>query len=668
MSKINKTFPIVCLFMTLLMETLTAVESTMPTNEWSKAGAAERRISVKENLNCPPLFATKAKTLDPLDLARESWKGWISKRGIPWGDTNRVPPDLRMPFDNRALPWPSIKTHEVDGADNNNRTTGGLALLHAMFGDEMKNDPAEAGILAYLRVCTDPVSGIPFNPDKMPRECAMGHGEFVKNLFLMYHYTGDKSYLEGAKKGLDSLRKYAAVNERPGLGKVATYHQGSFVSGSAPLTSAPDPSLGGWLHLVVGWNLWAFAESHEITGDTRDLDLAVALGNRLLNTEANGNDGAFRPDGSFGGTDRQRSPASWHMHGHTHCLPGLMLLGKELIRTGQREKGLEFIDRVDKVCDWLYDPARNPDAGSMTGWLGEWLAIAWQKKDGTDCEGCTMGDMVQATVALGEAARLDPSLARLDAYWDRAEQIFTSQLNEQVFRLTPQYLKVMRECIEKRVGKEMPGADSAAKAGEVEKRYQAGVATAQRMVGQPLGTCGFPDWVNLLKSDLDPELPGIHMQGCCADATIRAAHAIWEGTVTGTETETRVNLPFNRKSPLANVVSCLPHRGELDITVGTAKKVLVRVPAWAPKPDVKAYVAKKPVAVQWDGQYVVFDKVTKGQLLTVTHPLRIAEVKETIYGTEYTEKWRGNTIVDIAPKGKWIPMFNRPQLDTEALP
>ena len=55
----------------------------------------------------------------------------------------------------------------------------------------------------------------------------------------------------------------------------------------------------------------------------------------------------------------------------------------------------------------------------------------------------------------------------------------------------------------------------------------------------------------------------------------------------------------------------------------------------------------------------------------MTYPLRIAEVKETVGsldGTEYTERWRGNTIVDISPPGKWIPLFQRPELDTETMP
>ena len=53
------------------------------------------------------------------------------------------------------------------------------------------------------------------------------------------------------------------------------------------------------------------------------------------------------------------------------------------------------------------------------------------------------------------------------------------------------------------------------------------------------------------------------------------------------------------------------------------------------------------------------------------YPLRIAEIKETVGsldGTEYRQRWRGNTIVDIDPPGKWLPMFQRPELDRPSLP
>jgi hypothetical protein len=237
-----------------------------------------------------------------------------------------------------------------------------------------------------------------------------------------------------------------------------------------------------------------------------------------------------------------------------------------------------------------------------------------------------------------------------------------------MFRPTQRYLEVVRECLTKRVEKEMTNATPELKAREVERRYADAKKTAERMTGQQMGLCGFPDWVNSMKSDLDPDLPGIHMQGCCADATIRASKAIWSQIVTGDAAETRVNLAFNRDAPLVKVVSCLPHRGELDVLVKKARRVLVRVPEWAQKSQVKAFVNREPKPLMWEGSYVVFEKAESDQQLTVTYPLRIAEVREPIQGVEYTERWRGNTIVHINPPGKWIPMFERLELESETVP
>jgi hypothetical protein len=77
------------------------------------------------------------------------------------------------------------------------------------------------------------------------------------------------------------------------------------------------------------------------------------------------------------------------------------------------------------------------------------------------------------------------------------------------------------------------------------------------------------------------------------------------------------------------------------------------------------------VPVRWQGSYVVFEKVRMGERLTVTYSLRIAKIKETVGsldGVEYSERWRGNVIVDISPPGKWIPMFQRAELDTDRIP
>lgn len=253
-------------------------------------------------------------------------------------------------------------------------------------------------------------------------------------------------------------------------------------------------------------------------------------------------------------------------------------------------------------------------------------------------------------------------------FYDRAEQIYTGQVVEQMFRVTPRYLQVMKDLLTQRVNKELPHATMEAKAQEIERRYSQAAKAAERMTGQQIGACGFPDWVNSMKSDLDPDLPGIHMQGCCADATIRASHAIWDETVTGDGGEARVNLGFNRDGPLVRVVSSLPHAGELNVFVKKAQRVLVRVPGWAQRSEVRMFVNQASAPLRWQGSYVVFDRTRRGQQLTVTYPLRLAEVREPMLGQVFTERWRGNTIVDISPPGKWIPMYHRPELETENPP
>ena len=381
--------------------------------------AAPRSVSVLEYVNAEPLFAREAKTLDPVEIARQGWQGYLSKMCEPWGLTTDLKPMLRLYFDDRALPWPSIKSNSVDGFDVNTRNIGSHAILHAMLGAEKDNDPIEAGQLAYVLSLTPSGEG-----------SMVVHGELAKNLLLLHKYTGNDVYRRWAEIVIHKLQ---------------------------PPVDSADP-MGGWLHLHVGWNIGAFTDWYAVSGEKASLDMAIACAERISKSrDPDGDDGAFRPDGSFGGKS-QTTTASWHMHGHTHILPGLIRLGDQLLKDGQEAQGLKYINQAKATFDWLYDPERNPDAGSLTGWLGEWLmcATGWDRQ--SDCEGCTMGDMVETSVALGEVSRLRPDLANYVNYYDRAEQIYRGQVMGSIFKPTPQYLQCLRECLVKRVAKGPLGA------------------------------------------------------------------------------------------------------------------------------------------------------------------------------------------------------------------
>jgi hypothetical protein len=70
----------------------------------AKAATTPRQIAVASWVASSPLFVTRTATLDPRDLARESWKGWISKRGIPWGLTTDFTMFQRPQYESEQLP------------------------------------------------------------------------------------------------------------------------------------------------------------------------------------------------------------------------------------------------------------------------------------------------------------------------------------------------------------------------------------------------------------------------------------------------------------------------------------------------------------------------------------------------------------------------------------
>jgi hypothetical protein len=633
-----------------------------------------RQVTTIDQVVHEPTFATRSKTSldpkdmgwttpDPVELVRLAWNGYMRKNPEP-SPVEAGDDALRFHFDSELLPWPSLKHHVVDGADTGMRTMGAHAKLREMLGAEKDDDPVEAATLAYVLDLTDTGAGSCDNswmawlddrPNTFRKSCPMAQGMGCRHMRMLYEQTGDEYYREWSLGILDSLERYARTYEFEGR-PTATYCWNGYNVCEAYCHECPTGDCGylhvGWLCYITGWNTRAFSEWYEVTGDPDTLEFATALANRTCNTQFNGDDGAFRPDGSFGGTDPAMSGA-WHVHGHTYVLPGLAHLGVQLIRSGKRDEGLAFIEQAKNTFDWLFDAEANLDAGSWTGWLPEWLrrSLGWPGK--SDSEGDCVADAVEIAVALADAASADPTLADLVDYYDTAERIYTGQIIEATFQITPEYEAVLETSLRAQWGDQW------------EPHYQAALADAARFEGQLLGLCGFPDRVNNRVSPLASGLPGINMMGCCASGAARAAHAVWDHTVTGDASEARVNLALNRDSPLLEVVSSLPRVGEVNVLVKTATRVLIRVPSWVDAADVRAFENRSAIAVAWDSndKYVVFDETVPGDQLTVTYPVRIAEVIEVINGIEYTETWRGNTIVDIRPGGTLLPMYQRRLFD-----
>lgn len=187
----------VCLAESLLMADSVAVTTNAP--------LCERQIVVKAAADYPPLFLREAKTMDPRDIARQCWKGYLTTQPEPWGMTAGRKPTLRFHFDNRALPWPRLQHHGVDGFDNNARNVGAHALLHEMLGAEKKNDPAEAGsgvVQAFRR----PDNGEQIKTFKL-------RGLDPKAQYEVENFDGGKETRTGRELMKDGLT--VALNEKP---------------------------------------------------------------------------------------------------------------------------------------------------------------------------------------------------------------------------------------------------------------------------------------------------------------------------------------------------------------------------------------------------------------------------------------------------------------------
>ena len=295
-------------------------------NPSKPAPPGPRALTTRGFADYPPVFAKETKTLDPVVVARQCWKGYLTNQPDPWGMLPGLQPSLRFHFDNRALPWPNLKHHVVDGFDNNARNVGAHALLRAMLGGEKKGDPAEVGEIGYLLSITDPASGFAYSPDMLPRECPLGEGEMAKNLMLLYQQTGQKPYWEWAERMTKTLRTYAVFSDLPHVGAVAAFcqggrgGQGGFFIGEPVVKVAKDPTLEGWQYLYVGWSAWAISKWHELTGDPAALEFAMALANRLCHSEdPNGNDGCFRPDDRLVATAKPLRVVGTCMDTRTAC-------------------------------------------------------------------------------------------------------------------------------------------------------------------------------------------------------------------------------------------------------------------------------------------------------------------------------------------------------------
>ncbi len=367
--------------------------------------------------------------------------------------------------------------------------------------------------------------------------------------------------------------------------------------------------------------LWA-----QISGDADDMAFVRALADGVL-AGLSCEDPQLRRGGLF-------PTALYKGKGHYHSLAmmtrarGMILAG---ITTGERS----YINWGKGYYDIML--RQNSDSG----WFGEHFPSSGdrlvQLGKGTEPrphnETCVTADMLDIAALLARNGYPD--------YWDHVERYVRNYLAVNQLTLDEKFDTLYRQ------------VNAGKKPQEIEKSLA--LAKAQ-WVG------AFPGIVRINDLVLGIDKPVVlDMEGCCNWGGSRAVGRARAEVVTTKGNATYINMAFDCSTPRCDVVSYLPAQGQVTVVPKHNGDFYLRPPAWVPSSKVRAFKNGKPINIHWEDAYVQFSNAKIGQPLTITYPLVHFVQSITLIGTgkpyEFKLEWLGNTVVDITPKGQWLPLY-----------
>jgi hypothetical protein len=296
---------------------------------------------------------------------------------------------------------------------------------------------------------------------------------------------------------------------------------------------------------------------------------------------------------------------------------------------------MRYVEWAKRVYDYA------SQFGTGTGWMS---AALWSDSVRELSETCATSDMASLASWIAKAGFPD--------YWDHLERIFRDYIRPNQLFITTEYEARYRE-----LNKD-----------KTEAQIRAGLARMRDLQGGFWGGPAPNDWINWIGS---PQQCGPYntpygcagMFGCCVSEGMRALYTVWSNIVTANHSGVFVNLSLNRESQWANVMSSLPERGRIDVVARKPGDFFLRPPAWAPRSQVRVARSGREVPVHWDGPalaYVRVGHVKPGEVLTLAYPLLAWEQVVRIWPTKPDLKlkiaWKGNTVVDMNPKGRGLPV------------
>jgi len=140
-------------------------------------------------------------------------------------------------------------------------------------------------------------------------------------------------------------------------------------------------------------------------------------------------------------------------------------------------------------------------------------------------------------------------------------------------------------------------------------------------------------------------------------AVVEALCAAWHSIITEDDMGVRVNLLLSCQGKGLTVKSHLSGEGRIDIENTGGRNILVRIPSWVSRSDIKLTAGGMSRPLKFIGSYLLAPGNAGHQAINIQFPMRKERTVESISYKEYTIDWAGDQIVAMSPPAQHIPMF-----------
>jgi hypothetical protein len=311
----------------------------------------------------------------------------------------------------------------------------------------------------------------------------------------------------------------------------------------------------------------------------------------------------------------------------------------------------EFIQWGEKVYQQFIAKDYIPDFG----WTPE-TATRPRKKDSLGCEACGTTDYIEVAILLAQYLN--------DKYWDDVERIGMNQLLEgQMLRIDfqermppqPNFFFSEKKKFDQKEKKRNLFL-SIAPLGQMDAKMSTTECVLERCLGGFAGWGGPNDFIQMSAN------PGL-MQ-CCFGSGARSLYDLWYFTAQEENEKVQVNMMFSKRLPSATIISYMPGKPCLEITMEKPAKLLVRKPNWVDVLQTQVFVNNQIFHPRVEGHYFNFGLLPAETSVRIDFPDKTTTKREKIGETEITTIWRGNAVIDIYPPGEIYPLYqNRNRVD-----